>query len=125
MTTTRLKRIEELEGQVNELTHALEQKEMREYLLVHHLQEISKGRGTDPVDYARWALEDTNFVAQLQQRDLNIAYRTISQLNFPVNVRKQWSGDEVQTWVDQYAEVLKQRALAHGADKVDKKETIQ
>ncbi len=129
MTTSRQKRIEELEAELKLKQRALEEQMQINQVLVTSLQEIAGDRVPPSYGslkaYAKQALVVSKAEAQMQQRDLNIAYLTLKRLKFPVELRKMWSGGEVQNWIDQYAEVLKQRALAHQEDKLDKKETLQ
>lgn len=129
MTTARQKRIEDLEAKLRLKEQALEEQMQINQVLVTSLQEIAGDRVPPSYEslkaYAKEALVSSKAEAQMQQRDLNIAYFTIKRLRFPVELRKMWSGGDVQNWLEQMAEVLRQRAQAHQEDKLDKKETLQ
>lgn len=122
MPSANQKRIEDLETKLRDA-------EFQAHSLTAYLQEIHRNHedasASELQELALEAISIHNAEARMQQRDLNIAYRTVAQLKFPTMLRKMWSGGEVQDWIDQYAEVLKQRLLAHQEDKLDKKETLQ
>lgn len=126
MPSANQKRIEELESQLEVSERKRQQAEIMASTLTVTLQEIAHRDVSPDVEalkeFARQSITISEAEARLQQRDLNIAYLTIKRLRFPVAIRKQWSGSDVQQWIDQYAEVLKARALAH---QEDKKETLQ
>lgn len=116
MPSANLKRIEELEQQLDTAKRNNQRLEAEKYRLAAYLSEIHVNHEDDTAsdlqELAAEALNLTGALTQLQQRDLKVAYNTVVRMKFPVEVRKQWSGGEVQHWIQSYAEVLRQRALA-------------
>ena len=116
MPSSNQKRVTELESQLEasqQKVRQLQAEKSRLTVALQHLAHNPAGLTLEQLQAAaQEALDDTRALEQLQQRDLAVAHSTVSRMRFPTNLRKQWSGTEVQNWLQQFAEVLRLRAQA-------------